>query len=115
MSKKLLFLISFIFFTYTCAVAQEMNSKKYLKRVYNEYVEKLQLNKEQSKKMKSILKENNAILEKLIKEKKSKQEINKQLKLNDLAVYKILSKVQFVEYKKLKEKVEPKKKYRFEP
>tara|TARA_R110000787_G_scaffold124838_1_gene235882 strand:- start:1530 stop:1829 length:300 start_codon:yes stop_codon:yes gene_type:complete len=94
--------------------SQEIDSRKFINKIHKEYVEKLELNTKQNISLKKVLKKYNLEIKKLIDKGSENVEINKKIKLNDLAVYKILSQVQFAKYKELKSKLEPLKKYRFD-
>lgn len=112
MTRKLATIIFLLFFSFSIQ-GQEVDSRKHINKVHKEYVSKLKLDSNQSKEFKSILKKYNPIIKDLIDKKSSKQEINNQIKLLDLAVYKLVNKEQFAEYKKIKLKLESFKKYQF--
>ncbi|MEQ6122608.1 hypothetical protein AAON49_00215 [Pseudotenacibaculum sp. MALMAid0570] len=113
MIKTPLLSLFFCLFVWTSIYAQEIDDKKYINKIHKEYVEKLGLNNNQTKGFKSILKKHNAILKTLLEQKKDTREINKQIKLLDLEVYKILTREQFSEYKRIKLQLEDYKKYRY--
>jgi len=94
--------------------AQKIDSKKYINRVHKEYVEKLQLNQDQNKKLKDILKEYNPKIQQLIKKKRSNTEINRMIKLSIGEIYGILKPEQVKKFNQIRKDVEPLKKYRFD-
>jgi polyhydroxyalkanoate synthesis regulator phasin len=114
MNNKLKSLLFIALFLSLNIYSQEIDSKKFINKIHKEYVEKLELNTKQSTDFKKVLKKYNSEIKKLIAKKSKTSEINKMIKLNDLAIYKILTRVQFAQYKTLKSKLEPLKKYRFE-
>ncbi len=114
LSRKHLFTLFIALFLSINLYSQEIDSKKFINKVHKEYVEKLELNTKQSIALKKILKKYNLEIKKLIDQNSKNIEINKKIKLNDLAIYKILTSVQFAKYKELKSKLEPLKKYRFD-
>ena len=114
MKNKLIFTLFIALFLSINLYSQEIDSEKFINKVHKEYVEKLELNTKQSIALKKILKKYNLEIKKLIDQNSKNIEINKKIKLNDLAIYKILTSVQFAKYKELKSKLEPLKKYRFD-
>ncbi len=114
MNNKLIPSIFIALFLSFNLYSQEMDSRKFINKVHKQYVEKLSLTKEQSIDFKKALKKYNPEIKKLVAKKSNTTEINKMIKLNDLAIYKILTQKQFAKYKELKSKLEPLKKYRFE-
>ena len=114
MQNKLKTLLIIALFISLVSYSQEMGSRKFINKVHQEYVEKLELNANQSTDFKKILKTYNSKIQKLISTKKKNIEINKMIKLNDLEIYKILNQSQFNKYKELKLQLEPLKKYRFD-
>ena len=92
--------------------AQSTYHKKKITTVLKKYQKELNLSKEQSKKIKTILLTYNPKITKLINSKASSFEINKLVKLESLEIFKILSREQFTGYKKLKKVLETNKRYR---
>lgn len=115
MIKKLLISTVFFLFVSTTMFAQKIDRKKYINKVHKEYVEKLQLNEDQSIKMKDILEDYNPKIQKLIDNKSSDIEFNRMVKISIGEIYKILNRKQHVIYFKVRFEVEPQKKYRFDP
>lgn len=114
MIRNLSTIICLVSLAISTVSAQEMDTKKFINKVHKQYVQKLELTPKQSVDFKKILNKYNPEIKKLIDEKVKNSEINKRLKLNDLAIYKILTSVQFAKYKELKSKLEPLKKYHFD-
>ena len=111
MSKKIgLFFILFLCFQGS-NYAQNIHPKKKIITLLKEYQKELNLSKEQSKKIKTILLTYNPEITKLINSKASSFEINKLVKLESLEIFKILSREQFTKYKKLKKVLETNKRY----
>jgi predicted XRE-type DNA-binding protein len=92
--------------------AQSTYPKKNITTVLKKYQKELNLSKEQSKKIKTILLTYNPEITKLINSKASSFEINKLVKLESLEIFKILSREQYTNYKKLKKVLETNKRYR---
>ena len=112
MNKKFATILFLLFFSFSIQ-GQEVDSRKYINKVHKKYVSKLKLDSNQSKEFKTILKKYNPIIKDLIDKKSSKKKINSQIKLMDLAVYKLVNKEQFTEYKKIKLKLETFKNNKF--
>lgn len=104
----LLFMKSFNVFS------QKIDSEKYLHTTFYAYKKELKLSPYKEKSFKNILKKYNTILENLADQEKNKNQIfNKTVKLQDLEVYKLLSRDQFEIYKRIKPIIEPNKKYKW--
>tara|TARA_B100000780_G_C20653942_1_gene260469 strand:+ start:132 stop:470 length:339 start_codon:yes stop_codon:yes gene_type:complete len=111
MLKKILITASLIFIGVNIT-AQEIDSKKNINKVHKQYKKELKLTKIQSKNFKLILSQQNPKLNKLIDNKAPKIKINKQIKIESLEIFKILTRKQFSKYKELKKVLEEYKKYR---
>ena len=115
MINKFLTLSIVLVMTITSVLAQKIDRKKYINKVHKEYVKQLQLDEDQSAKLKVILQEYNPKIQKLIDEKSSNVDFNRMVKMSIGEVYGILNKKQHAIYFKIRFEVEPLKKYRFDP
>jgi ABC-type transporter MlaC component len=115
MIRKFLLTILLCFSISSYLWSQKIDSKKYINKVQKEYTKQLQLDENQSKKIKQILEEYNAKIQKLIDEKSSNENFNRMVKMSIGDIYSILNREQHAVFFKIKFKVEPLKKYRFNP
>lgn len=102
----ILFFISFI------SNGQDKITKK---EILKKYQKALVLNKKQIQKFNKIISDCNKKLEKYNKSftREEKRAFNKIVKLQDYSIYNVLNTKQFEAYKKLKNQIEPSKKYKF--
>ena len=112
MLKRILLFVILFFSLLGSNYGQNINSEKKINTVLKKYQKELNLSKEQSKKIKTILLTYNPEITKLINSKASSFEINKLVKLESLEIFKILSREQYTNYKKLKKVLETNKRYR---
>ena len=112
MLKRILLFVVLFFCLLGSNYGQNINPEKKINTLLKKYQKELNLNKKQSKKLKIILLKYNPKITKLTNSKASSFEINKLVKLESLEIYKILSREQFTEYKKLKKVLERNKRYR---
>lgn len=113
MKKTTTLILLFLFIGATPLAAQKLDSKKYLNNTFASYNKELKLSTEKAEKFKDILEKYNVQIAKLIKDKKdSPLNFNKVVKLQDLAVFNLLSGPEFTIYKREKAIIEPLKKYR---
>lgn len=110
--KQLLFI--FLFISSASIYAQKIDSEKYIRRVHNEYIENLKMNDSQSKSFKKILEEYNPKINKLIDDKANNEDINRMIKISIGKIYKVLNSDQRKLFRKIKDRIEPKKKYKFD-
>jgi septal ring factor EnvC (AmiA/AmiB activator) len=111
------FLVPFVFFLLvsTAVSAQKIDRKKYINKAHKAYVEKLQLNEDQSKKMKDNLNDYNPKIQDLINKKSSHHQINRMIKTSIRDIYQILTPEQITLFNKIRLEIEPLKKYRLKP
>ncbi len=106
--KLLLFSVIFGLFTANTAFSQQTNI---LDEIVNSYLKELKLNGDLEAKFRAVILDFSPQL----KEKNlTTSDYNALMKKETLKIYEILNKEQFTIYKKLKESIEPHKKYRIE-